>query len=196
MAGKAYIPPDNGPDWWRDIPGYKGKYRVNRTGEVQRVFQSGLVRDMTPYRKQSRILRNRLFVKLTIDGKSKEVAMLKIMAEAWHDNKDKSLVPYHKNGIVTDNHADNIGFITRSELGKMTGHRTDKRKSVVKVSESGEEVEIYRSAREAAKRNNMSYQTVLDRCHNKIKNPYALDGYTYQFENERMKQHADSFNRC
>lgn len=44
MAGKAYIPPDNGPDWWRDIPGYKGKYRVNRTGEVQRVFQSGLVR--------------------------------------------------------------------------------------------------------------------------------------------------------
>ena len=64
----------------------------------------------------------------------------------------------------------------------MTGHRTDRRKCVVKVSKSGEEVEIYRSAREAAKQNNMSYQTVLDRCHNKVKKPFALDGYTYRFE--------------
>lgn len=29
---------------------------------------------------------------------------------------------------------------------------------------------------------NMSYQTVIDRCHNKVKNPFALDGFTYQFE--------------
>ena len=108
--------------------------------------------------------------------------MLKIMAETWHNNKDKSLIPYHKNGIVTDNHVDNIGFISRSELGKMTGHMTNKRKCVFKVDENGNEVEVYRSAREAAKQNNMSYQTVLDRCHNKVKNPFALDGYTYQFE--------------
>ena len=39
-----------------------------------------------------------------------------------------------------------------------------------------------RSAREAAKANHMSYQTVLDRCNGKVKNPYALDGFTYRFE--------------
>ena len=143
---KAYIPVDNGPNWWRDILGYGGKYRVNRCGDVQRVFKSGLVRDMTPYRKQGRRLRNRLFVKLT------------------------------------DNHADNIGFISRSGLGKLTGHMADRRKCVFKITETGEEVEVYRSAREAAKANNMSCQTVLDRCHNKVKCPFALDGYTYQFE--------------
>lgn len=182
MGNKAYIPVDNGPNWWRDIPGYGGKYRVNRCGDVQRVFKSGLVRDMTPYRKQGRRLRNRLFVKLTVDGKAKEVPMLKIMAETWHNNKDKNLIPYHKNGIVTDNHADNIGFISRSGLGKLTGHMANRRKCVFKITETGEEVEVYRSAREAAKANNMSYQTVLDRCHNKVKCPFALDGYTYQFE--------------
>lgn len=179
---KAYTPADVGSNWWKNIPGYGGKYRVSKAGEVQRVFPSRLVRDMTPYRKQSKTLRNRLFVKLTINGKSKEVAMLKIMAETWHDNRDKNLVPYHKNGIVTDNHADNIGFISRSELGKMTGHMASKRKCVFKVDKDGNEIEVYRSAREAARENNMSYQTVLDRCHNKIKNPFALDGYTYQFE--------------
>ncbi len=179
---KAYMPADNGAGWWRDIPGYNGKYRVNRAGEVQRVFSGGTVRNMAPYRKQSRISRSRLFVKLTINGRAKEVPMLKIMAETWHNNQDKSLVPYHKNGIVTDNRADNIGFASRRELGKMTGHMSGRRKSVFKVTESGEEVEVYRSAREAARMNNMSYQTVLDRCHNKVKNPFALDGFTYQFE--------------
>lgn len=179
---KTYVPADVGTNWWRNIPGYGGKYRASKAGDIQRVFSSGLVRDMTPYRKRSKPLRNRLFVKLTINGKSKEVALLKIMAETRHDNKDKNLVPYHKNRIVTDNHADNIGFISRSELGKMTGHMANKRKCVVKVDENGNEVEIYRSAREAARQNNMSYQTVLDRCHNKVKNPFALDGFTYKFE--------------
>ena len=179
---KAYMPEDVGPNWWRYIPGYGGKYRVNRNGEVQRVFSSGLVRDMTPYRKQAKRFRNRLFVKLTMDGKPKEVPVLKIMAETWHNNQNKNLVPYHKNGIVTDNRADNIGFTSRSELGKMTGHMAGRRKCVFKVTENGEEIEVYRSAREAARKNNMSYQTILDRCHNRVKNPFALDGYTYQFE--------------
>lgn len=133
---------------------------------------------MTPYRR-----RNRLFVKLTANGKPKEVAVLKIMAETWHCNKDKNLVPYHKNGIATDNHADNIGFANRRELGKMTGHMAGRRKCVFKVDKNGNETEVYRSAREAARQNNMSYQTVLDRCHGKVKNPYALDGHTYRFEN-------------
>lgn len=175
--GKARMPADVGPNWWRDIPGYGGKYRASRAGDVQRVFPDGLVRDMTPYRR-----RNRLFVKLTANGKPKEVAMLKIMAETWHRNTNKNLVPYHKNGIAADNHADNIGFISRRELGKMTGHMAGS-KSVLKVDKNGNEIEVYRSAREAARQNNMSYQTVLDRCHGKVKNPYALDGHTYRFEN-------------
>lgn len=182
MAAKAFVPPDIGPNWWRIIPDCGGKYRAGRNGDVQRIFQDGRVRNMTPYRKKGKNHGNGLFVKLTVNGKAKDTAILKIMAETWHDNKDKNLVPYHKNGIVTDNRADNIGFISRRELGKLTGHMAGRRKCVVRVAEDGGETEVYRSARAAAKANNMSYQTVLDRCHNKVKNPFALDGYTYQFE--------------
>lgn len=183
---KAYIPKNNGADWWRDIPGYDGKYEVNRIGEVRRKYKSGLVRDMAAYKKSGRQFRDRLFVKLTKDGeKGKDVAILKIMVKTWFKEQDESKVPYHKNHIVTDNRVENIGFAERSKLGKETAHMAGRRKTVFKVNQEGEDVEVYRSAREAAKANNMSYQTVLDRCNGKVKNPYALDGYTYRFEEKK-----------
>ena len=37
-------------------------------------------------------------------------------------------------------------------------------------------------ARQAAKENYLSYQTVMDRCNGKIKKPFALDGHTYQWD--------------
>lgn len=183
---KAYYPADVGENFWRDIPGFNGKYQASRAGDIRRKFDSGKVRDMTPYKKRSlkakKILRDRLYVKLTLDGKSMEVPVLKIMADTWKGKPPEGCVPYHINRIVIDNREDNIGFISRSELGRLTGGTTRRRKSVFKVDPEGNEVEVYRSAREAAKHNNMSYQTVLDRCNGKVKNEYALDGYTYRFE--------------
>lgn len=184
---KAYKP-ENEPGWWRDVCGYGGKYQVSRHGEVRRVNSTGLVHDMTAYTKSGRQFRGRLFVKLTKGGKSKEEPLLQIVAAAWLGQTPAGKVPYHMNGIVTDNRADNIGFITRSELGKRTGAMADTRAIVFMVDRDGEVVEIYRSAREAAKANFMSYQSVLDRCHNRIKNPYALNGYTFQFEEEPKKR--------
>ena len=55
------------------------------------------------------------------------------------------------------------------ELGKLTARMSVKRKPVIKIDEAGI-------------RNNMSYQTIADRCHNRIKKPFVLDGYNYQFE--------------
>lgn len=182
---KAYEPTYNGGGWWRDIPGYGGKYQASRIGGVRRVYGSTLVRDMTPYKKTGKMFRNRLFVKLTVDGKSAEVALLKIMADTWLGGCPNGLVAYHKNGIVTDNRVDNIGFATRQELGRMTGHMADKRRTVLKVDRSGQAVAAYRSAREAARNNHMSYQTVMDRCNGKIKNPFSLDGHTYVWEDAK-----------
>lgn len=183
---KAYYPSDVGNNFWRDIPGFNGKYQASRAGDIRRKFRSGKVRDMTPYKrkgaKAEKISRDRLYVKLSLDGKSKDVQILKIMVDTWKGKVPDGCVPYHINRIVSDNRDVNIGFITRRELGKLTGGTTSKRKSVFKVDRDGNEVEVYRSAREAAKHNNMSYQTVLDRCNGKVKNEYALDGYTYRFE--------------
>lgn len=187
-----------GTDVWRDIAGYGGKYQACITGQVRRVFGSGRTRLMTPYKRSRnsrgrKVCRNRLFVKLTDDsGRSKEVAMLKIMAETFLPPAPPGCVPYHKNGIVTDNWVSNIGYISREELGRRTGH-ISKAQGVVRIGEDGELLETWRSAREAAKHSFMSYQTIIDRCNgfymrngsrHGFKRIQAPDGYVYAWDEE------------
>lgn len=194
-----------GTDVWRDIAGYGGKYQASITGQVRRVFESGHIRLMTPYRRQrngrtrKNGCRRRLYVKLTDNrGRAKEVPMLRLMAETFLPPAPPGCVPYHKNGIVTDNWASNIGFIDRKELGKRTGH-ISKAQGVVRIGEDGELLETWRSAREAAKHCFMSYQTIIDRCNgyykkNGIRHGFrriqAPDGYIYAWDEDRCIQRA------
>lgn len=123
----------------------------------------------------------RRYVKLTdAQGRSREVAVMRLMVEVWLGGYPPGKVAYHKNGNLADHCAANIGFITPRKLGQKTGAKS-RRRPVEKVNQLGLAVECYSSARKAAKLNHMSYQAVLDRCNGKIKKPYALDGYTYRF---------------
>ena len=187
------------PDIWKDINGFNGKYQVSYCGEVRRVYPSGKIRLMTPYKKtgakHQKILRNRLFVKLTdSNGKAKEVPVLKIMAEHFLPTPKPGQVPYHINGVVTDNWASNIGYISKKELGKKTGHLS-KAQAVVRIDKTGELVDTYRSAREAAKYCFMSYQTIIDRCNgyykkggrkHEFKTVFAPDGFAYSWDEDKQ----------
>jgi len=174
---------------WREIPGYDGAYEVSFMGEVRsyrsrwgRLFSPKL---LTPYKKRPRgngRRSNRMYVKLTdSNGLAHEVPVLNIVVDVWMDGRPPGKVAYHMNGDTSDPRVANIGFILRQDLGKKTGGDS-RRRPVEKVAENGVVAEIYRSAREAARKNHMSYQTVLDRCNNKVKKPFALDGHTYRFE--------------
>lgn len=172
---------------WRNIPGYDGMYQINRDGDVRTWRWRGEKRMKNP-RLMSQYVRHAgkqskaRFVKLTdAQGKAQERKVLHLMVEVWFGDVPRGKVPYHKNGDIADHCLNNIGFTTRRELGKNTGGKS-RRMAVVKINTRGEAVEFYPSARLAAKANHMSYQTVLDRCHGKIKNPYALDGHTYAFD--------------
>jgi hypothetical protein len=173
---------------WRDIPGFDGAYQVNDQGDVR----SWRLRGREHFAKEPRMmvqfvrkrgkLSHRRYVKLTRpDGKSVDVAVLKIMVDVWMGGERPGMVPYHINGDLADHCVNNIGFKSRRDLGKLTGAAA-KRKPVAKVDEQGEVVAVYSSARAAARANHMSYQTVLDRCNGKVKKPYALDGHTYVFD--------------
>lgn len=187
------------PDIWKEIKGYNGKYQVSYCGEVRRVYPSGKTRLMTPYkRKQTK--RECLFVKLTDDsGKAKAVPVLKIVSEAFLPPPKPGEIPYHLNGVCTDNWASNIEYIQRVELGKKTGHISMSR-PVVRIDETGEIVDCYRSAREAAKHCFMSYQTIIDRCNgcyrkgkkkrHGFKSIFAPDGFVYSWDEERYINRA------
>lgn len=171
-------------DTWKDIPGYRGKYQADREGNVRRVYPSGITRLMTPYRKKMRGSQ-RLFVKLTLDGKSKEVILLQLIARTFLGPCPPGYTVYHVNGCQSDNYVNNIAYISQIDLGRLTGAKS-RRKPVAKIDDTGEIVNVYSSAREAARQNHMSYQTVIDRCNGKCKGAYAPDGYAYAWEDKEV----------
>ncbi len=174
---------------WKDIPGYDGKYQADREGNIQRVFHSGKTRLMKPYHKKMQGSQ-RLVVKLTKNGKAKEEIVISIMARTFLGPVPDGCVPYHKNGCQSENHINNIAYISRSELGKLTGAMSG-RQPVAKIDSDSQIVEVYSSAREAARQNYMSYQTVIDRCNGKCKSAFAPDGYAYAWEDSEVSmKHA------
>lgn len=167
---------------WRNIPGYDGKYQADMEGNVRRVYKSGKTRTMTPFhRKMSGS--QRLVVKLTKDGKPKNEILLQVIAKTFLGAPPPECVAYHKNGCQSDNYIQNIAYISKKELGKMTG-RNARRQPVAKINGAGEIVEVYSSAREAARKNFMSPQTVIDRCNGRCKSAFAPDGYAYAWEDK------------
>lgn len=171
---------------WRDVPGYAGKYQASTEGNVRRVFESGKTRNLTAYHKKMSGSQ-RMVVKLTKDGKSKEEILIQVIAKTFLGPVPAGMVPYHKNGVQSDNYLNNIAYITRQELGKKTGARS-KRKPVVKLDTSGQDVAFYRSARQAAKENFMSYQTIIDRCNGDVKRGPSPDGYEYAWDDSEVSR--------
>lgn len=76
-----------------------------------------------------------------------------------------------------------MGYITSTDLGKATGGNS-RRKPVVKLTPNGEITAAYCSARQAARENHMSYQTVIDRCNKKAKKDIAIDGFIYAWDED------------
>ena len=176
------VPKPLKPDpFWRDIPGYGGKYQVSRIGEVRRVLKDGSIKIKIPYKKKTQRDR-RYYVKLSHKSVAKEITVMAAVCLAFKGAPPAGKVMYHKNGDITDDRLDNIGFISRADLGRIAGTKSGKKKAVVMFNERGEDIEIYPSAREAARENFLSSQTVLDRCHGRIKKPFNLNGYSFRFD--------------
>jgi hypothetical protein len=165
--GGSYIP----------VPGYP-LYEIDHTGSIRRIFKTKKV-IMTPHIKDGHYV-----IRLTYKFRQrKEERVHKLMQLAFLPPAPPGHILYHKNGDKLDNYVNNLGYITRSELGKMTGAKS-RRVTVAKVDQNGNIVETYPSARAAARANFMSYQTVMDRCNGKVKRKFALDGYNYVWDSD------------
>ena len=67
--------------------------------------------------------------------------------------------------IITDDALNNIGIITRSELGRLTGRGNGCETSVVKISEEGQIVDFYRSVREDGRKNHALHGNCIKLVH-------------------------------
>lgn len=181
---------DMNSKYWRDIPGYEGRYKISRDGEIMSMAgRWGKPHLVKAYRsKRKRATSRPYIVHLTsLDGKEHTAGVLQLMVKVWIGEKPAGMVAYHKDGNLGNNALYNIGFITRKELGRMSGSKTVNTRPVAMIDPYGEVVAWYDSARKAGKANHMSYQTVLDRLNNKVKNPFELTGYSFTWEPENYR---------
>jgi hypothetical protein len=178
---------------WRDVPGYGGKYQASDMGRIANTFWRGRRRKnggrtiMAQFKKKphgnARESAKR-FVHLTdLEGHRKEVSAAKVVAETFLGPVPPGMAIFHKNGNPADNSVWNLVFRTPEEIGRMTGADSTRR-PVLKFSATGELLECYSSARQAAKQNYFSYQAIIDRCNGKCKrNILAPDGNYYAWDN-------------
>lgn len=185
MKAKAVCEFVNLPyEQWRDIPGFFGRYQVSSEGRVRRICpKSGKVALLHPYtrRRATRTNSSALRVHLQLpNGRRVERPVMKLVSDVFL-NVPKGKHAVHRNGVRSDNSISNIVLMSAQECGKKYGARS-KRRTVVKVNSAGEILECYASAREAARNNFVSYQTVMDRCNGKVKKEFALDGCSYRWD--------------
>ena len=157
------------------IPGTEDKYEIDIFGNIFRKWKTK--RTLI----QPVVKSGHYEVRLSLGNRRKYYVVHKLVQRTFLGETPPGKVVYHKNGNRFDNCVNNLGFISKSELGRLTGHRAT-RIPVVKLTPKGEAVEFYRSAREAGKMNFMSYQTIIDHCNGKVKNKTAPDGYVYTWD--------------
>lgn len=156
------------------IEGYKFPYRIGENGVVEH-FKYGRWVPMVPVMQGHRSA----VVRLQGMEKRVSVSIAKLMANAFMGGVPKGYGVFHKNRAKLDNELENL------ELRPLNSNRGDTSgKTVLKIDRQGEIVEIYRSAKEAAKKNHMSASAMYERCEGKIKNPFRVDGYAYQYEEQ------------
>lgn len=160
------------------------KYQVSNLGRFRKVNETSTARysPVKPFlhSKRSRKTSPRRKI-LCVKLGSKEYSAKKVVANSFVDNPNNYTCVMQIDNNIMNLNAKNLKWISASQYGKLTGYKS--KSMPVKVIYDLENEKIYRSARYCAKQLGISYQTVLDYCHNKVRNPK----YKIEFEKKEEK---------
>ena len=146
--------------------------------DVQRKMPDGTWHTLKPFMSRRS---KRMYISMWFSEKvRKPIPLVRLMDTLFFDGyaKKNRMNITHKNGIKTDCSVYNLVFIPREEFGRNNQNSV---KRVVKVDRDGNRVAYYNSCKEAASKNFISATAVHNRVNNKVKNPFSLDGFNYQF---------------
>ena len=110
---------------WRDIPGYEKFYQVSDLGKVRSVNRIVKYKDGRIYKYPSKILKTHTDPKgypqvgFNVNGKKTNHRIHRLVAESFLGKPDEILMSVnHIDGIKTNNHLDNLEWVTYSENTK------------------------------------------------------------------------------
>lgn len=98
---------------WKDIKEYENSYQISNFGRVKSLKRRGNWEEkiLKPYLNDS----GYDAIKLFKDGKGKTFKVHKLVCEHFVDNKLNKPCVNHKDGVKTNNHYLNLGWVTKSE---------------------------------------------------------------------------------
>lgn len=176
---------------WRQHPRYKNYY-CSSTGLVWSA-RSG-VELSRYYLNSDKGNKKGLWVSITRNGRpGHQTKVSRLIAEAWLKEFKESLSVLHIDGNRDNNDIANLKLLTKSELGRRTGHLSSSI-PIARYNKEGKIIKVYRSVRSAAKDVGVSYQTVLDKANGKLKRPTSCKGIDLRYYKpvQRIeKQNAD-----
>lgn len=160
-------------DTWVTIRGFD-QYEVNPFGEIRRKDGKPMI---TTDNGSTVMIR-------FPDGKRRQKCktVAHIVADAFLKNPLNYPYVWHRNGIYSDNRASNLEWVSHGEFYRRTGANNNQRKTVLKVTDSGEVIDAYGSITEAANKNYLSPSTVRKWCLGTTKDRYDKDRCTFIFE--------------
>ena len=118
---RIQIHPDGSREYWRDVPGYKGMYRVSDRGRVKslgrHITRIRYGKPYTSYKKEKILFlqectSQHLVTKLSNDGGYKNVFVHRLVLEAFVGPCPEGMEGCHENGDGTDNRLTNLRWDT------------------------------------------------------------------------------------
>ena len=111
---------------WKEIPGYEGLYEASNMGEirscegkttsnarnVRRVWKQRIIKQKLSKGSKGR---SDFRVELWKDGKHSTLLVSRLIALAWCEGYQEGWTVNHKNGITTDNRADNLEWLSHGD---------------------------------------------------------------------------------
>lgn len=169
---------------WKPLNGYFWPYRIDEDANVEwlnpKTDEWVRLKPFMVRTKQGGSY-GHLCVRIkTAEGRFKNVYVKSLMIDAFFGGKKEGYVFKFKNGSITDCALCNLERVPQGEFYKETGGGL--RRSVEKIDKHGNVLELYSSVTEAAEKNFMTRRCVSDRCRNRIKKPFATDGFSFRYE--------------
>jgi hypothetical protein len=166
------------PELWKDVAGYDGVYQVSTEGRVRKKYSDGRIRMIKP-----RTFGKHPMIGVRVEdkyGKLHNLSLHRLVAEAFIGPLGDK-VAVHKNGLYSDNSFRNLAIMSKTEFAKLRNKRAF-RQPVKKIAPDGSVVDVFPSARDAAKSDFVNIHAVTDRCNRMLQDEFSFTGFSYRWD--------------
>jgi hypothetical protein len=168
------------PEWWSKVKDFKHikvipsfpRYGAHRYGYIVNLDKSNVLKTTVTKHGYTRVT-------LHMEGRKRQDKVHRLVAEAWF-GLPKGMTVNHKNGVKTDNRAENLEYCTMSENlnhAWTTGLRDYPRAAERKVIDTSTGV-IYSRVTDAAAAFNLKRSTLTMKLNGSNRNETPLKYYT------------------